>query len=157
MENQTATMSMEQQRRYVEYSEICHGIGLLCDLIAASADGWQPDAIVAVVRGGLVPATHVCHFLERPLFFINGDNLLDNLGSHQRILVVDEINDTGKAFQRIKDRIFSKPPYDRLDVRYAALYTRYTSNFQADYFLNFEPFFLRDTVYQYFPWEKPAD
>ena len=148
---------MAQQRRYVGYEEICRGIGLLCDLIVSAKDGWRPDAIVAVVRGGLVPATHVCHFFERPIFFIYGDVLLDSLGDHRHILVVDEINDTGKAFQRINDKIFSKPPHDRLDIRYAALYTRYTTNFKADYFLNFEPFYLRDAVYQYFPWEKPDD
>ncbi len=146
---------MDRQRRHVDYPEICHGIGLLCDLIVSAKDGWRPDAIVAVVRGGLVPATHLCHFLERPIFFICGDVLLDSPGAHHRILVVDEINDTGKAFQRINDKIFNQPPYDLLDVRYASLYTRHTTNFKADYFLNFKPFYLQDAVYQHFPWEKP--
>ncbi len=124
-------------------------------MIAASPDGWRPDAIVAVARGGLVPATHVCHFFDRPIFFIYNDVLLDNLDGHRRILIVDEINDTGSAFQRIQSRIFGQPPNDGLDVRYAVLYTRHTSTFQADYFLDFEPYFLKDATWQNFPWERP--
>ena len=144
-----------QKVRFVEYEEICQGIEALCDLIESSPDGWLPDAVVAVVRGGLVPATHVCHFFGRPIYFIYNEALLDSLEGHRRILIVDEINDTGRAFQRIRDEIFSKPPNDGFDVRYAVLYTRHTSKFAADYFLDFEPFYLKDPTWQNFPWEKP--
>ena len=140
--------------RAVSYDEICEGIEALCEQIASSPDGWSPDAVVAVVRGGLVPATHVCHYFGRPIYFIYNEVLLDRLDGHQRILIVDEINDTGRAFQRIRDQIFGRPPNDRLDVRYAVLYTRHTTRFQADYFLDFEPFFLKDATWQNFPWEK---
>jgi hypoxanthine phosphoribosyltransferase len=128
---------------------------MLCKLIADSPDGWWPDAIVAVARGGLVPATHICHYFDCPICFIYNDVLLDTLDSHRRVLVVDEINDTGSAFQRIQSRIFSQPPNDGLDVRYAVLYTRHTTGFEADYFLDFEPYFLRDATWQNFPWERP--
>ncbi len=141
--------------RPVSYDEICQGLEYLCELIASSPDGWRPDAIVAVARGGLVPATHVCHYFDRPIYFIYNDVLLDTLDGHQRILIVDEINDTGSAFQRIQGQIFSQPPNDGLDVRYAVLYTRHTTSFAADYFLEFEPFFLRDATWQNFPWERP--
>ncbi len=145
---------MSGQRRYVSYDEIRQGIDLLCRQIV-SADAWRPDVIAAVVRGGLVPAAHLCYFFERPIYFITGNLLSDHLGSHRRILVVDEINDTGRAFQRIRDQVFSQPPNHRRDVRYAVLYTRFSSNFQANYFLDFPPYFLTDAVYQHFPWEKP--
>ena len=140
--------------RPVSYDEICQGLESLCQLIAASPDGWQPDAIVAVARGGLVPATHVCHYFDRPIYFIYNDVLLDTLEGHHRVLVVDEINDTGSAFQRIQSRIFGQSPNDGLDVRYAVLYTRHTTSFGADYFLDFEPYFLRDATWQNFPWER---
>ena len=140
--------------RSVSYEEICRGIEALCEQIASSPDGWRPDAVVAVVRGGLVPATHVCHYFGRPIHFIYNEVLLAKLDGHQRILIVDEINDTGNAFQRIRDRIFGQPPNNRFDVRYAVLYTRHTTGFRADYFLDFEPFYLRDTTWQHFPWER---
>ncbi len=148
---------MNQPRRYVEYAEVREGIVRLGQLILASADGWRPDLIAGVSRGGLAPAVHLSYLLERPLLFVSDGALLGNVDSHRRLLVVDEINDTGKSFQRISDRIFRKPPFDRLEVRYAALYTRRTTNFRADYFLDFKPFYLQDAVYQHFPWEKPPD
>ena len=140
--------------RSVSYDEICRGIEALCEQIDSSPDGWRPDAVVAVVRGGLVPATHVCHYFGRPIYFIYNDVLLDTLDGHRHILIVDEINDTGNAFRRIRDRIFGQPPNNELDVRYAVLYTRHSSGFQADYFLDFEPFYLRDSTWQRFPWER---
>lgn len=141
--------------RPVSYEEICRGLETLCEMIASSPDGWRPDAIVAVARGGLVPATHVCHYFDRPIYFIYNDVLLDTLDGHQRILIVDEINDTGSAFRRIQSQIFTQPPNDGLDVRYAVLYTRHTTSFTADYFLESEPYFLRDATWQNFPWERP--
>ena len=140
--------------RPVSYGEISQGVETLCELIASSPDGWRPDAIVAVARGGLVPATHVYHYFDRPIFFIYNDVLLDTLDGHHRILVVDEINDTGSALRRIHSRIFSEPPNAGLDVRYAVLYTRHTTGFKADYFLDSEPYFLRDATWQNFPWER---
>ena len=101
-----------------------------------------------------MPATHVCHFFNRPIYFIYNDVLLDTLHGHKRILVVDEINDTGRAFQRIREGIFGKPPNDTLDVRYAVLYTRHTTQFKADYFLDYEPYFLKTPAWQQFPWER---
>ena len=143
-----------QEIRKVSYEEICQGIEALCEMIASSSDGWRPDAVVAVVRGGLVPATHICHFFNRPIYFIYNDVLLDELKGHQRILIVDEINDTGRAFQRIRDRIFANPPNDVFDVRYAVLYTRHTTRFEADYYLDYEPYFLKTAAWQLFPWER---
>lgn len=141
--------------RAVSYEEISQGIEVLCEQISASPDGWVPDAVVAVVRGGLVPATHVCHYFERPIYFIYNDVLLDRLDHHRRILIVDEINDTGGAFHRIRSQIFNQPPNDHLDVRYAVLYTRHSTSFNADYYLDFEPYYLKDATWQNFPWEHP--
>ena len=139
--------------RNVGYEEICRGIDLLCAMIDSAEDGWRPEAIVAVVRGGLVPATHLCHHFRQPIFFIRDYLLLESLGERRRILVVDEINDTGQSFHRIRADIFGRPPDDKREVRYAALYTRYTTSFQADYFLDFPPYYVTDDVYQLFPWE----
>ena len=150
----TAETAETVPARAVTYEEISQGIEILCEQIASSPDGWRPDAVVAVVRGGLVPATHVCHYFERPIYFIYNDVLLDRIDAHQKILIVDEINDTGNAFQRIRDHIFGQPPNDGFDVRYAVLYTRHTTGFKADYYLDFEPFFLKDATWQNFPWEK---
>ncbi len=148
---------MNQSRRYVEYDEVREGIIRLGQRILNSADGWSPDLIVGVSRGGLVPATHLSYLLERPLLFISDGVLLGSVGSHRRLLVVDEINDSGDSLRRIREDTFGGPLYRELDVRYAALYTRATSNFLADYFLDYPPYFIADASYQHFPWEKPGN
>ena len=146
---------MSQPGRFVEYPEICAGIHRLYDRIAAAPDGWQPDAIVAVVRGGLVPAAHLSYRFELPMFFISSDFvLLSDLGRHRNILVVDEINDSGKALHRVKAEIFDQPAHRQREVRYAVLYTRYTTTFAADYFLDTAPYYVDNDAYQFFPWEE---
>ena len=143
--------------RPVGYGEICRGIEALGNRIAASPEGWRPDAVVGVARGGLIPATHLCHRFECPLFFIYNGTLLgdlSDLAGRRRILVVDEINDTGKSLQQIRDGIFSQPAYADAEVRYAVIYTRYTTVFRADYYLDYAPFFISDDVWQHFPWEE---
>ena len=149
--------------RHVEYDEICWGVENLCSLIAASPDGWRPDAVAAIIRGGMVPAIHVCHYFEAPIhfiYFIHDEPLLSDLNylsgesGHRRVLVVDEINDTGDTLGRVRDEIFAQPPQDQLEARYAVLYTRHTTNFTPEYFLDYEPFYLTDETWQVFPWEK---
>lgn len=145
---------MSQAGRYVDYGEIGAGIHRLYDRIAAAPDGWRPEAIVAIVRGGLVPATHLSYRFDRPLFFINDYALLSDLGQHRHILVVDEINDSGKALHRVKAEVFGQPAHAHREVRYAVLYTRYTTTFAADYFLDFAPYYVDNDAYQFFPWEE---
>ena len=143
--------------RFVDYPEICEGIHCLYDRIAAAPDGWRPEAIVAVVRGGLVPAAHLSYRFDLPMFFINDYALLSDLGECRNILVVDEINDSGKALHRVKGEIFSQAGHAHREVRYAVLYTRYTTTFAADYYLDFAPYYVEDDAYQFFPWEEAGD
>lgn len=145
---------MSQAGRYVDYGEIGAGIRRLYDRIAAAPDGWRPEAIVAIARGGLVPAAHLSYRFDLPLFFINDYILLSDLGRHRNILVVDEINDSGKALHRVKGEVFSQPAHAQREVRYAVLYTRYTTTFAADYFLDFPPYYVDNDAYQFFPWEE---
>lgn len=148
---------MSQAGRYVDYAEIGAGIRRLYDRIAAAPDGWRPEAIVAIARGGLVPAAHLSYRFDLPLFFINDYILLSDLGQHRNILVVDEINDSGKALHRVKGEIFDQPAHARREVRYAVLYTRYTTTFAADYFLDFPPYYVDNDAYQFFPWEEAGN
>jgi hypoxanthine phosphoribosyltransferase len=67
------------------------------------------DAILGVARGGLVPAVALSHYLGAPLFPIRWSNRDDNvceIGQStivrvlkaNRILIVEDIVDTGKTF-----------------------------------------------------------
>ena len=81
---------------------------------------FTPDYIVGITRGGLVPAVMLSQHLDIPMHTLNisfrdGDNLgpesnlwmaEDAFGYNQdakNILIVDDINDTGRTLQWIKD------------------------------------------------------
>ena len=87
---------------------------------------WRPDYIVGIVRGGIVPALYLSHYLNVPMHTLNvslrdgesGESNLwmaeDALGpntrarvedgkiwSHKNILIVDDINDQGTTLNWI--------------------------------------------------------
>jgi len=89
---------------------------------------WKPDYIVGIVRGGLMPALYLSHYLNVPMHTLNvslrdgesGESNLwmaeDALGpntrarvedgkiwSHKNILIVDDINDQGTTLNWIMD------------------------------------------------------
>lgn len=80
---------------------------------------WRPDYIVGISRGGLVPAVMLSQYLNIPLRTLevslrdNGNCTSDlgmaedafghNLEISKKILIVDDINDTGATLNWIKE------------------------------------------------------
>jgi hypoxanthine phosphoribosyltransferase len=77
---------------------------------------WIPNVVVGLTRGGLAPATMISHYLSIPMCSLDV-SLRDNDGpfsgqtstwipeeaaNGHRILVVDDINDTGATFEWIR-------------------------------------------------------
>ena len=84
-------------------------VAKICRDIANS--NWRPDYIVGITRGGLVPAVMISHYFDIPMHTLNTEesNLWmaeDAFGykdggpdvtARKKILIVDDINDTGKT------------------------------------------------------------
>lgn len=76
-------------------------------------DGWRPDYIVGLTRGGLTPANLISQYLQVPMHTLkvslrDGTDQESNLwmaeDAYQRknILIVDDINDSGDTLNWIK-------------------------------------------------------
>lgn len=109
--------------------------------------GFIPDLVIGVARGGLVPARIVCDFLhQKDLTSVKAEHwgIAATLGnarikyplpeeidiSGKRILVVDDVADTGETYQVIVKHIIERSP---AEVRTAVLHYKTCSTFIPDY------------------------
>jgi hypoxanthine phosphoribosyltransferase len=53
---------------YLDYSDVLS----MCHNLEDIASKLKPDLIVGIVRGGLLPALHLSHALERPMETVHG-------------------------------------------------------------------------------------
>ena len=78
-------------------------------------DAWMPDYVVGLTRGGLVPATLISQYLECPMeclkVSLRDDNsqpesnlwMSEDAFEQKRILIVDDINDSGATLNWIRE------------------------------------------------------
>ena len=78
-------------------------------------DAWMPDYVVGLTRGGLVPANLISQYLECPMetlkVSLRDDNsqpennlwMSEDAFEQKRILIVDDINDSGATLNWIKE------------------------------------------------------
>jgi hypoxanthine phosphoribosyltransferase len=111
------------------------------------AAGYRPDVVVAIGRGGYVPARVLCdyfdvmdlasiklehyHATERQASVQVKYPLAADL-TDRRVLVVDDVSDTGETFEAAIEHVYghSRPA----DVRTAALHHKQVSRFVPDYY-----------------------
>jgi len=113
-------------------------------------DDFRPDIIVGIARGGLVPATMLSHYFDAPLVCLNislRDNKVDNghdsmdtfrkeYQAGKKLLLVDDICDSGATLRIIIDNISYDPPVnpDLDNVKTAVLWNNISQDeFEADY------------------------
>jgi len=123
-------------------------------------DNFKPDIIVGVSRGGWPPARILSDFLENPNlanvrveFYVGvaetkGEPMLTQPVSvkvaGKKVLVVDEVADTGKSLQLIKEHLRAE---GASEVRIATIYLKPWSTVKPDYY-------ARETSrWIVFPWE----
>ena len=130
------------------------------------ADAWKPDFLIGIGRGGLVPAAYLSHRTGLPLLTVDhstgdpgfGDELLEKLAakirSGARMLIVDDINDSGGTINYLRSAIEAK-----LDepgrLRVAVLVHNIRSSARAEYHGS-EIDRDQDKRWYVFPWEALA-
>ena len=130
--------------RYYPYSEFLQDVRKLSSQITE-----EFDTIVAIARGGLTLA----HFLAeakgvRSVVTINSigydeqkkrDKVdlahIPDLRSSKKVLVVDDIVDSGDTMKAVVDELRSC--YPSLELRSAVLFYKKSANFKADFFVQY--------------------
>lgn len=126
----------EQVRKYV-----------LDIILQMFQDKFMPEAIFGVSRGGLVPGIYLSHALGVPFHAINKDFHLES-SEYNSVLVVDEINDTGKTLSALSQLFDSKFN----SVKYCTIVENTASCFTADY-TGYSFNKLEEPDWIVFPWE----
>ena len=106
-----------KNKKVIDYKEYCGLVQNICREISLS--NWQPDYVVGITRGGLLPAVMISHYLAVPMHTLkvslrddtdNGsesnlwmaeDAFGFNMDKPKNILVIDDINDSGATLNWI--------------------------------------------------------
>jgi uncharacterized protein len=136
------------------------------------ANTWRPDYIVGLSRGGLTPAVMLSQYLKIPMETLkvqlcdgNCETncwMPEDLSESKKILIIDDINDTGNTIAWIKKDwyastagMWTQAEFDAVwasQVRIAVLVNNLSSNQSVDFF-GTEINKAEDDAWIVFPWE----
>lgn len=142
------------------YPQFLQDVMILGDQISCHGDisDWKPDVILALARGGLTFGAYIAHrlgcknvitadtFLDVP-----PKKLLPKAGKTFRILVVDDISDSGDTLDIYMGALRAKAEEERFDIEVvsATLWVRFNTRFNPDYSART----VMDLSWIEFPWE----
>ena len=111
---------------------------LICEKI--EADNFNPDVIVGISRGGLIPGVMISHKLNIPFKpvhastrdFPHWENYLPK-SNDSKVLIVDDICDSGETFERLSSYIKENINHE-CEVRFSALWWNNECDFEPHYY-----------------------
>ena len=146
------------KKNYFTTSQMRNALIQIEDQMVHSA--WMPTIILGINRGGCIPGVYLSHRLNTPQEVLdirlrdhttkpNLSVLEKAFAFQKKILILDDINDTGATFQFIIDK-FGKGDGR---VKFAALIHNKPSKVTVDY-LGYEINKSIDPAWVVFPWEE---
>ena len=125
---------------WYDWREMRRDVNTLCREIVL--DKFDPNVIVGLSRGGLTPGVMMSHWMKKPFKTIKAslrdfpewENYLPRK-TDDRVLIVDDICDSGETFSRIREHINERKE-NGVDVRFATLWWNNECNFEPHYYVN---------------------
>jgi len=143
------------KKLWYKWDEMRRDVNTLCRDI--TLDKFDPQVLVGLSRGGLTPGVMMSHWMQKPFKPIK-TSLRDYpewedylpKKTDDRVLIVDDICDSGETFQRISD--FIKERGVGVEVRFASLWWNNECDFEPHYYVQE---CAKDTegIWIHFPWE----
>lgn len=130
------------EKRYISQDEIK---SYLLNIVSMMfRDDFKPDIVVGITRGGLWPAMMLSHYLGIKMHTLDvrlrdGDTkenakfLKSEMLKGKKILLMDDINDTGATYQWIKNDWNVDYDSEKSNVKFAALIDNVPSEFVVEY------------------------
>jgi xanthine phosphoribosyltransferase len=148
--------------RYISHDEFLADVLAVAEVMAK--EPWRPDFIVGIGRGGLVPGAYLSHRTNISMLSVDhsskvhdfSDELLMKLARQtcrgERILFVDDINDSGSTIVYLNDAM-AKYGCVPEHVRFAVLLNNVSSRATVDYWSRTIDR-REDKSWFVFPWES---
>ena len=131
---------------YVEYDNLIEKLA-----IKIHQSGWEFDTILCLARGGMRPGDILSRIFDKPLAIMSTSSYRAEAGTIQgrldlakyitlpkgelagRVLLVDDLADSGITLRAVVDRLRGMPSISEL--RSAVIWTKGVSKYTPDYFV----------------------
>ena len=149
------------KKLWYPWNEMRRDVNTLCREIVL--DKFDPCCIVGLSRGGLLPGVMMSHWLNKPFKpvkaalrdFPEWEDYLPRK-TDERVLIVDDICDSGETFTRMKNYIkgprMNQPLELPTEVRFASLWWNNECDFEPHYYAQ-ECAKDSEGIWIHFPWE----
>ena len=125
---------------WYDWKEMRRDVNSLCRQIVL--DKFDPDVIVGLSRGGLTPGVMMSHWMKKPFKplktalrdFPEWEDYLPRK-TDERVLIVDDICNSGETFEKISDHLKERKANLRVDVRFATLWWNNECDFEPHYYV----------------------
>lgn len=156
--------SADPELHYISNYDLLAGVRVVADKVGGGC--WQPDFVIGIGRGGLVPAVYISHQLALPMLSIDhsskvpgfADELLGKVAEKSaagtRLLFVDDINDSGSTIDYIR-YLLSENGCNTDNLRFAVVINNSRSKATVDYWAQGIDR-AQDKRWFVFPWEAVA-
>lgn len=101
---------------YYTYEKVHNLIKKIADDI--KADNWQPDCIIAISAGGLIPARIMRNFIEKDIYIVGVKRYINDAITHDVIIRVQWLDDVEKKIKGKKILLIDEIDDTRLTLSY---------------------------------------